>query len=196
MASNANADQVVIGSNGNILVAPVGTPMPTNIATAFNAGYVDLGFASEDGVDFSDSKDTEDIGAWQTFYPIRKNVTSRETTVSFVLRQWNAVNVKLAFGGGTIENDVGPPEVSRYLPPAPGDIDFRSLAVEWFDGTRGYRLIVPRGMVTDEVSTKLARTEAADLPISFSAMPLGVPVAGDETTFPFYIITNDASFGP
>lgn len=74
-----------------------------------------------------------------------------------------------------------------YSPPSPEELDERSFTVEWEDGSKKYRLYFPRGMVTDNVVTKLQRTAASDLPITFSAL-------SDGTEDIFKLFTNDPAF--
>ena len=179
--------QITVGANGSIFVAPVGTAAPSDIATAWAGTWVDLGYASPDGVTFTDSRTMERIAVWQLFYPGRFIITERDAMASFVLRQWSKDTVKLAFGGGTITTTAGPPAHYLYTPPSPEVIDERAIGIEWIDGTKIYRLVMPRVMVTDSVETKLARTSAADLPIK-------VGIMGTDGSSPWTLRTNDPSF--
>lgn len=179
-----NASQVVVGSNGKVWVAATTATAPTNSAAAMPAGWTDLGYVSEDGVTFTEGKDITDIGAWQSFYPIRYIVNSRLVTASFTLRQWNNATVQFALGGVIAANGAGE---WTYTPPSPETLDLRQMVIEWFDGTKSYRLLVRRGLVSENVETNLVRTDAASLPITFSAMdPGGAAV--------YTLYTNDTNF--
>lgn len=181
-----DADEIVIAANGIVRVAPVGTTAPTDPTSAPAAAWRHLGYVTEDGATFTDSKEIEDILAWQSFYPVRKIVTSKDARVSFALRQWNENTIPLAFGGGSVTNpSTG---VWRYAPPSPEDIDERALMIDWQDGTKDYRLIIPKGIVTDAVETNLVRTDSAVLPITFAAVPAST---SDD---PWYLLTNDIAF--
>lgn len=183
-----DSDQIVIGANGSIHVAPVGTTVPANIAAVWGTGWEDLGYASPDGVTLTDSKSLNTVDVWQSFYPARRNVTSRDLTAKFVLRQWNRTTVSLGFGGGTFTEDGAPGSGHfRYVPPSPETIDDRMLGVEWKDGTKTYRLIIVRGMVTDNVETKIARSDPSDLPITFG-------ILGEDGVDPWYLLTDDPAF--
>lgn len=180
----ADESEVVVGANGTVYVAPVGTTAPTDSDTALNGAFVDLGYTSEEGINFTDSKEVESIAVWQSFYAARRIVASRDMMVSFALRQWNEDTLTLALGGSVADNGGGEYE---FTPPSPEEIDERAMVIEWTDGTKDYRLYVPRGMVTEAVETQIVRTQAADLPISFSA----TPAAGSD---PYTIFTNDPAF--
>lgn len=186
-----DASEVVVGANGRVLVAPADSAVfPTTMAS-LDAGWAEVGYVSEDGVTFTDGKEIEDIPAWQSFYPIRKIVATKSTMVEFVMRQWNEDTVALAFGGGAVTRAGG---VATYIPPAPGEIDERAMIVEWEDGEDTYRIVLPRGIVSGEVSANVTRTAAADLPVSFEVTPEGLPVEGDPETNPWYLLTDSDNF--
>ena len=110
----------------------------------------------------------------------------KEASTTFSLQQWNEDTVPLAFGGGEVVNPtLG---VWRYVPPEPDDIDERALMIDWQDGTKNYRLLFPRGLVTGAVEINLRRTDEAELPVTF----VSTPNTGDA---PFVLLTDDDAFG-
>lgn len=180
-------DQIVVGANGSIAVAPVGTTAPTTPTAEIPAAAVDLGYADEDGLTFTDGKTLEPINVWQSFYPARQIVTEKESSVAFNLAQWNRDTVPLAFGGGSVtEPESG---VYRFEPPEPGTIDERMAICTWVDGSRNYRLIVPRCIVSENVETNLTKSAAGLLPITLG-------VLGSEGVAPWYLLTDDPAFAP
>lgn len=183
--AGANSTEIVVAGTGKVWVAATTATMPTDATTALAAGWTDLGYTSEDGVTFTDSKDIADVGAWQSFYPVRKIVTGKQATVAFALRQWNKDTVPLAFGGGTIS---AAGAGKKYTPPSPDTIDSRAIVIEWTDGTKHYRLLVPNGLVQEAVETNLTRTAAGDLPITFAATPASASAAA------YTLFTDDPSF--
>ena len=185
MANDGN--QIVVGANGTVWVAAVNATEPTTPTATPAAGWADLGFISEDGVTFTDSKETESVGVWQSFYAARRIQISKDATVSFMLKQWNPDTVSLAFGGGTVTEPSA--SVYKYVPPSPEELDERALMIDWQDGDKNYRLIMPKGMVIEAVETNLTRSGAADLPITFAA----TPAAGDDA---WYLLTDDPALEP
>lgn len=185
-----DSTEVTVGASGRVLVAPVGTALPTSMA-ALNVAFKDIGYVSEDGITFTDGKEIEDVLAWQSFYPLRKIIASKSTVVEFVMRQWNEDTVKLAFGGGTISRTAG---VTTYTPPGPEELDSRAMIIEWTDGAETFRLVFPNGLVTGEVSSNVVRTAAADLPLSFEVTPTGLPIVGTLSTQPWYLLSNATQF--
>lgn len=180
-----DVNEIVVGANGSIRVAPVGTVAPADESAAPDAAWVDLGFATEDGVTFTDAKTLAEIPVWQLFYPARRIVTARDLTIAFTLRQWSKDTVTLGFGGGTFSTPTAGHH--KYVPPAPDEIDERALMVDWADGAKAYRLVLTRGLVRENVSTKLSRANAADLPISFGLL-------GTDTGDPWVLLSNDPAF--
>jgi len=182
-----DSSQVVVGANGQVYVAPA--PLdpgsePDDVTTALDAAFVELGFISEDGATFTEGKDITDIGAWQSFWPIRKIVTARTVQVAFAIRQWARENIEFALGG-TVEDNGGE---FTYTPPSPSELDERSLVLQWQDDDKNYRLWIPRGIVSENVEFQLVRTAAADLAVTFAALD-----PGDDA--PVYtMFTDDPAF--
>lgn len=179
-------DEIVVGANGTVWVADEGTAAPANESAVPGGGWTDLGYISEDGVTATDSKDITDINVWQLLYAARKIVTGRSFEIGFNLRQWNSDNVEFAFGGGEV-TDLGSAHY-KYTPPAPEFLDERAMMIDWADGDKKYRLVIPKGIVSDDVETQLARANAADLSITFAV------VGSDDADDPWYLLTNDPAF--
>lgn len=179
-----DTDEIVVGANGTVWTAPVGTAAPATEVAAPAAAWVDLGYTSEDGLTFNDSKTLEVISVWQLFHAARRIVSERDTTISFVLRQWNIDTVPFALDAVVTEPTAGH---YKIVPPAPESVGEKALMLDWQDGTKHYRLIIPKGTVTDAVETNLVRTAAADLPIGFG-------VLGSDGVDPWTLLTDDPAF--
>lgn len=184
MPSSSN---ILVGSNGSVYIAPVGTTLPTTEDGALDAAFVDVGYISEDGISLSVETSVEDVNAFQSLSAVRKIVTARNTSVSFTLREWSAANVIFAFGGGDVTDEGTHFE---YNPPAAGDALYeRAMVIDWNDGDKVYRLVIERGVATDAVETTITRTGAADLPITFNVLES----AGGNT---WYLFTDDQALNP
>lgn len=181
-----DAAEVRVGANGQVYVAPEGTPQPAAYSTTLNAAFgTQLGYTSEDGVSLNNGRTTTDIGAWQSFYAVRTMVTALEFTIGFALLQWRGTNLSLAFGGAVV---TGSPGAYRLAPPAASALDVRVLVCDWQDGGYSYRFVAQRTMLNDNTTINLRRTEAAAIPISLKVL---APTSGD----PWYLLTNDPAFG-
>ena len=185
-AAGANSSaEVVVGSNGTVWVAPTGTAPPTDSGTAPAAAFKNLGYLTEDGLTGTWGKTTQDLRAWQSFYPLRQLVTERAMRIAFALRQWSSITVALALEAtvtGTSPN-------FTLTPNAPEVVVKNSFIFDWLDGTKKYRLYIPVGMSTEDVETNIVRSDGANLPLTIAAQD---PGAGNQ---PWQMFTNDPSFG-
>jgi len=179
------SSEIVVGSAGQVYIAPVGSTLPSSTTTAVDAAFFDLGYISEDGVTWTNSVDVQDINAFQSLLPVRRVVTGRTTELSFTLRQWNAATFSFALGGGSFDT-VGSDYI--FTPPANGAaLQEFSVVFDWADGDKKYRLIIARAAVTDSVETQIVRNAASDLPIKLS-------VFGSDDTDAYELYTNDPAF--
>jgi stage V sporulation protein SpoVS len=179
------SDEIVVANTGAVSVAPVGTALPTNPTAALNAAFIGLGYINEDGVSLSITPQITEFMAWQSRQAIRRELTAQEVQAQFNLQQWNETTVPLAFGGGAVTNPSG--SIYKYTLPLDGDaLDERALVIDGIDGSRHFRLVLPRGNVTDAVSTTFRRSQEALLPITFKALQ---PSDGEA---PGYFLFDDA----
>lgn len=178
-----DTDEIIVGANGTVWTAPVGTAAPVDESTA-PVGWTDLGYTSEEGITFNDAKTLEAIRVWQLFHAARRIVTERDTTVSFVLRQWNKANLEFALDATVTTPSAGH---HKIVPPSPEDVGEKALMIDWVDGTKNYRLILPRGTVTEAIETNLVRTAAADLPVGFG-------ILGSDGVDAWTLLTDDPAF--
>lgn len=168
-----NADNVRVGLNGNIYLAPVGTTAPTDLDTAWAAGWMDLGYLSEDGVSMEYSTDTTDINAWQSLSPVRKVLTSVDMTLGFTAIELKTATVKLYFPSSTMTDVSG--TVHKLAIPAAPEPDERAIGLEWLDGDIKNRLVIARGEVTERGAITIGRSDAVGLEMTISAYATSAP---------------------
>lgn len=163
-----DADQLVVGANGQVSFAPVGTALPTDPTSALDPAFVGTGFLTEDGVTPTFGQEITDYGAWQSPDPIRRSRQSQKTMFAFAMQQWNEGNLVLAIGGKVEEPTPG---IFKFCPPEASDaLDEWSLVVDVEDEDVHQRFVVPRGNSTDDVATAFKRTETGTLPITFKTL--------------------------
>lgn len=167
MPYNDSAD-LIVGGNGQVYVAPLGTALPTTTTGALNAAFLGLGYLTEDGVSWSVARETQDFPAWQSFDPVRTAMTGRTVQATFSLQQWNEDTVPLAFGGGAITGTT--PNYKYELPDPEQGTDERSVVIDVQDGTETIRFVLPRGLVVESVETQFQRGATAVLPITFKLL--------------------------
>jgi hypothetical protein len=179
--------EILVGANGSIHVAPLTATLPDDPTEDYTTDWTELGLATPAGVKLHDGKTIVPIKSWQKLRPTRRIITDMDFTASFVLQQWNADTVPLAFGGGEITSPSA--GVFRYDPPEAGRLDERAFGIDWEDGDRNYRLIIPQGIVQNAVDSELTRAKESELPIV-----VGVTI-GDED-IPYFLLTDDPAFSP
>lgn len=177
-------DNITVGSNGKVMIAPIGTTAPTDLTTAWAAGWVDVGYLNEDGAAISRDRSVDLRRAWQSLYPVRRIVTEMDMTVAFTMIEFKKTNVQIALEG-TITTTGG---VHKFVPSSPELLVERALGVEWQDGaSRIYRLIVPKVVNMEGVEFNVKRSEESGL-----SLTMGL-VAADGVD-PFTILSNDPAW--
>lgn len=179
--------ELIVAGTGDVYVADYGTALPAAEATALNAAFIRMGLVSEDGLSFSWTPSVTEFNAWQSRTAVRRELTSQEYNVKFSLEQWNAVNMKAAFGGGSVVVISAGHYRFDFLSDTAALAE-RSVICDWSDGLRHFRLVLPRVNVTDAAEVKLVRSALAVLPISFKALSPGSGLASA------YILTDNEDF--
>jgi hypothetical protein len=157
-----DSDKIVVAANGTVYAGPVGTTAPTDFATSLNSGFVDHGYITEDGVAVTIGKTVLSIPAWQSPDPVRTVITGRSIRVQFTLMEWKELTTEMAFDGVT----QGAPSEWTITQPDQDDLNPYAVVIQWNDGTRGYRLYLPRAVSVEDVAFNLSRKDFAGLPIT------------------------------
>lgn len=166
-ASNVSTGKPKVG--GAIFVAPKGTALPTNATTALAPAFVNLGYASEDGLVNSTETDSNDINAWggdtvlsvQTSYKETFTVNLIETKEAVLAQYYGAENVEVDVNGNiTVRHN------SKTLPEQVAVVE-----VVLADG-RIKRTVIPAAQVSDR-SGEINYTDgdAIAYPIVWNAKP-------------------------
>jgi hypothetical protein len=157
---------VVVAGTGAAYVAPEGTALPTDLTPPL-ATFEDIGYIDEDGVQFTFSREQEDINAWQSAEPVRVLVTSEPKTIAYNLLEFDRESILLAFRGGSISG-VSPPYT--YTPPDAGVSDVRAMVIDGKDGALTFRFCFPRVSLSGDVAFQLVRTDAVKPTLEFSVL--------------------------
>ena len=133
------ADNVVVGITGRVYVAPTTAAAPTDSTSVLPADYVDLGFVSADGVNFSTDRSTSQIRAWQDATLVREVVTEATVTYSFTLLETTEAVIEAYFGNAIVGGKVS------LNPTSTGGK--KSFVIDIVDGEKGIRHFVPSGEI-------------------------------------------------
>lgn len=180
--------EIVVGATGNIWRAPIGTAVPTNItATVNEALWTELGYTTEDGVQFNFDRQTTDIMGWQSYDPLRVIVTSIPKEVTTTFQQFNQNTLSHALGGGTWS---GTSPNFSMVPPATSFIDTFMYIIQFQDGSNTYRFIFYKAQVNSAFQFQTSRTDDVKLAVTAKILD---PGAGFASTW--LLQTNDANLG-
>jgi hypothetical protein len=185
---NANTSaQIRVAGTGKVLVAQYNaTPAvvsPVDTKVPWPTGWTELGYTSTDGVKLAKKDKIDQVDGWQSVSALRYIYSDRELTIKFQLMQFNKSTLPFFMGGGaTTAVTGGEAGTFKYDLTTNPSADERMLGFEFSDTKNGvpvvYRLIVPRGQVTDTEEISMTRTGALKLGITFTAF------AQDDTSQP------------
>lgn len=100
-----NIEDVRVGVDGIISTGAFGTAAaPTSATSVLGAGWVDLGYASEDGVTETTEQSTTVLRAWQKAKKVRTLIEEGTVRYQLTLIQTNKDTVAFYYGG-TVDTD-------------------------------------------------------------------------------------------
>jgi len=164
-----NASELQYATDGDILVAPYGTALPETISDELDPAFVNLGYATTDGVTENTGQEVTETDAWQSPTPIDRKVLKRLKGIAATLLQTNRENYKIAFGGGEWAETA--PGEYEYTPPADtAGLPEYVVIVEVRDEDIHDRIILKRATMGEEIEVQRVRDKAAQYPLKFDAL--------------------------
>lgn len=172
---------------GAIFVAPMGTAVPTDATTALAGTFVNLGYASEDGLTNNIETDTNDTKAWggatvlttSTSYKETFAVGLIETKESVLAQYYGAENVSVDVSGNITVKHNGV------------DLPEQVLVIETvLANGRIRRTVVPKAKIADR-SAEIAYNDgdAITYPMMWEAAP---DASGDTATEYIAVVAESA----
>lgn len=107
------------------------TPEPTDLASAWNAGFIEPGY-TDDGSKFTLETNFEDVEVAEELEPVLIAATKRTVTIEWSMAEITASNLRRVLNGGTITSGGA---YVYYDPPALGAEQYCMLGWESDDGT-------------------------------------------------------------
>lgn len=151
---------------GRLKVAAVGSTEPTDLTTAWDVAWVDLGYTAE-GHSFTSSPSFDPVDVAEEIDPIRYEPTGREMRVEFAMAEITATNLSRALNGGDVTTSgMGATQIVTFEPPEPGE-EVR-LALGWESLNATERWVWRKCLQVGDV--EIARRKAPDkatIPASF-----------------------------
>ena len=151
-----DGSKIKIAGSGAIWKAPLATTAPSDYASAYGAGWVNLGYL-KDGFEVTTDLKTKAIEAWQSLEVVRLINTGLSRKVKFDAIESNNETVKLAWGGATIT----PGTAGAYTLAVPTSYLTQEfmLGLDVTDGTTGLRIIFKRAALISAPAIKYGRME-------------------------------------
>lgn len=177
--------QVRVGFTGHIKYAPLGSTVPTDVTTEWDAAWIDLGTIDDKGITRSHKKTMTKIMGWQSTMPVRQSKQQDEYTYKFTAIQMNWSTAALwADAGPTVK--VG--EVWVLTVPVNAPAGEYMIGIEWEDGTFIYREFTERGVFSDSGDMSLSKGSGVLTELTYETLPI------DDATSVVTTLTNDPSF--
>jgi hypothetical protein len=190
-----DATRILVPQLARVYLAPVGTAAPADPVVTPDAAWKDVGYFTPDSLSWATDPNFEEVQSHQSTYPTRRWQTSDAATIEVDLQEWSVQNFQAVFGGGTVIEvpaSPGPPEVVlhyKFSPPAVGSRTQTAAMIEIIDGTKHYRMIVPKCQQNEGAEMSLEKT-------SESTLPLRLTVIGSDVGDPWWLMTDDPAFEP
>lgn len=157
--------EVRVAVSGEVSVGPTATTAPTDATTALAAGFLGLGYISEDGITESSDLSVDDIVAWQNAKVVRSVVNSAKLTYQFTLIQTNKNTIEQ--GLGTTVTQTVP--MGTYTVDAAATGGRKSWVFHIIDGSLLKRIYVAEGEITERGDTVYASGEPIGIELTVTA---------------------------
>ncbi|MEW9530758.1 hypothetical protein [Microbispora sp. NPDC049125] len=187
--------RILVPQMARVYLAPVGTAAPADPVVTPDEDWRDVGLFTPDSLQWATDPSFEEVRSHQDNYPTRRFQTQDSASVQVDLQEWSGDNFKAVFGGGTITSVaavVGPPATIlhyKFSPPTVGGRQTVAAMIEIIDGTKHYRMIIPKAEQNAGAEVSLDRTQE-------SRLPLRLTIIGSSVGDPFYLLTDDPAFAP
>lgn len=144
-SGNVTAAKPKVG--GSIYIAPVGTTLPTTAAGTLDNAFVELGYASEDGLTNNNTPESDVVKAWggDTVLTL---MNSRDDTFSLTLIEATNVEVlKLVYGD---DNVTGTLATGIAITANTKDLDAHAFVIDMvLKGGAAKRIVIPNAKVSE-----------------------------------------------
>lgn len=174
------------GGTGLAWFAEHGTTAPTTATAALDAGFLDAGLITEDGLTRGVEEESTDIPAYGLFVPARTLVTSSKVTFSLAFLETNPVSQAIYHRL--------PLDSADLIPDSNGAFDFtegESRTIKYagvfdiVDGDNHLRLVCPSLQVTDRTEFQAAAGAAITYGVTLTAFP-----ASDGVAVHWYVVAD------
>lgn len=156
-----DSDNVRVAVTGAVYVAPTGTTGPTTSSSALDAGFVDLGYVSADGITENIDRTTNQIRAWQNGSLVREVTSEGTYSVDMTFIETNEAVLELYYGTANSSGEF------NIDPTSTGGR--QSFVIDVVDGSSVERIYIPAGEITSVGTRTLASGEAVGYQVTITA---------------------------
>lgn len=158
----AVASNVLVGVTGGVFFAPVGTALPTSPSAVLNAGFLDVGFLTEDAITQSIGDSTTEIKAWQNGEVVRRIQTDHSAQFKFGMEETNANSLAAYYGGNYA---AGVAQIKAGVMPR------KSWVLHIDDDTNDVRIVIPDGQIVERGDVMYKNADAIAYPVTIECYP-------------------------
>jgi len=156
-----DSDAVRVAVTGAVYVAPTATTAPTDSGSALDAGFVDLGYVSADGITENIDRTTNQIRAWQNGSLVREVTSEGTYSVDMTFIETNENVLELYYGATITAGELdGDPTTTGGR---------KSFVIDVIDGAIVERIYIPAGEITSVGTRTLASGEAVGYQVTITA---------------------------
>lgn len=158
----ADVTQVTAGKpkvGGHIFRAPIGTTLPTDATTALDNAFIDMGYASEDGLTNANSPESTVINAWGGT-PVLTIQESKEDTFSLTfISAMNLEVQKMVYGATNVTGTALSTGIS--VSANAKELEEYAYVIETIArGNVAHRIVIPKAKPTEIGEIVYSDTEA------------------------------------
>lgn len=167
-----NASNVSVGKpkiSGAIYRAPFGTTLPTTVSETLDEAFKALGYASEDGLTNSNTRESDKVKAWGGDTVLTYQTEKTDTFGFTLLESLNVEVLKTVFGS---DNVVGNLQSGITIKANSKDLDDSSWVIDMvLNGGYLKRVVIPHAMISEVGDTVYVDNEPIGYELTISAVP-------------------------
>jgi len=153
-------------TTGGVYAGPLGTTLPTTSAATLNVAFVGLGYVSEDGLTMTKGGDITTIRAWGG-EPVKIVKATDDLSFSWTFIESSDAVMGEIFGDDNVT--VGVPDATIEVNGL--QVGGKAWVFEIVDGDFNFRVVVPNGEMTGEVSVTFVDGAPLAWPVTITALP-------------------------